>query len=915
MLVTICPHSAASRVTAALLILGVMSACTPALATGRRVGERGGQQYLAGRLIVKLAPSCRGLVDSRQVREEDRFGVPALDEQCRQLGVDSIWPLYVGRVSGPALKHGCDLAYALRYTGGEDEFAAATAFGALPEVAWAGPEILMHTCDVPNDPFYGQQWHLPKIGGPVAWDWAHGDTSVVIGLVDNGFEWHHPDLEGNIAINRAEDINHNGRFDSLPWPAGDVDGIDQDSNGYADDVAGYNMMENSPNPAPESTTTTDWHGTHTWGIADAIANNATGVAGVCWNCRAIGVRAGTGALMAPSAVISGIYYLVARGAKVVSLSFGSTSPNQPVADACDFAWDSGCLVVAGAGNNGDSLRFYPAANDHVVSVAASDQNDGKPYWSNFGTWIDVTAPGNAIVSTIIGHWYGIMSGTSMATPVVAGALAWTWSVFPGRTNAEIESTLYAACEPMPDTLYAQGLMGHGRISLSRVVLPLQYSDLQVTNWRVNDAAGNGNGRLDPGETASLIVTYSNPPGWRDASGIAALLSCNAAGVTVERAMAHFPDIPAGDSGTCSADSFVIAIGDSVPPQMLDLRLHVAAAPAVYRPDTTVVAQCGSPRVLIVDDDNGAAYERYYTAACDSNGVLYRLYDRAAQGPLEAETLRQYPVVIWFCGDDSVTTLAPEDRSPLASFLRAGGNLFLSGQGIARDLANRGSSFLPDYLHAEFAIDSVGQPYLVGRTDDPLTLGDTMVVAGSGGAGNGNSLDGIRPVGGALACAGYEGYGDTTVCSMIRFADAYRVAFMSVPFEAVDHSASLYLQRWTLMRRVLQWLGELMPGVGIEERASGHDPNPPGTRSSTIGLATPSLLRSGSRAGFVAPFSGPAVLRAYSCDGRRAAEWRCELETGRRFEFDPGAAGLGNGVYLFTLAGAGGNLVQKVTLVR
>lgn len=899
--------SAIMRLMAALLAVGFAAGASAAAAGLNVRTGADGKQCLVGRLLIKLAPECRGAVDGARVRANDLFGLPTLDEQCRRLGVDSIWPLYVGRLSEPALKHGCDLAYAIRFADGGDEYAAAAVFRTLPEVAWAGPEIVMHTCDVPSDPFYGQQWHLPKIGGPFAWDWTHGDTSVVIGLVDNGYEWHHPDIEGNIAINRAEDVNHNGRFDSLAWPAGDIDGVDNDSNGYADDVVGYNLMEDSPNPTPDSTTTTDWHGTHTWGIANAISNNAVGVAGVCWNCRAIGVRSGTGALMAPSAVISGIYYLVARGARVISLSFGSTSLNQPMADACAFAWDEGRLVVAGSGNNGDSLRFYPAAYEHVVSVAASDQNDGKPVWSNFGTWVDVTAPGNAIASTIIGHWYGIMSGTSMATPLVAGALAWTWTVFPGRTNAEIESTLYAAAEPMPDTLYAQGLMGRGRISLSRVVLPLQYCDLAVTGWRVNDATGNGNGRFDPGETASLILTCTNSSGWLDATGVEATLSCDAAGVTVERGTALFPDIPAGESASCSADSFVIAVGDSVPPRILDLRLRLVAQPAVYRPDTVIATQCGSPRVLIVDDDNGAAYERYYTAACDSNGVLYRLHDRALQGPLEAETLRQYPVVVWFCGDDSSTTLAPEDRSPLASFLRAGGSLFLSGQGVARDLDNRGNSFLPDYLHAEFASDSVPSQYLVGRIDDPLTLGDTMVAAGSGGAGNGSSLDGISPIGGALACAGFQGFADTTLCSMIRFADAYRVVFLSAPFEAIDHSASRYLQRWTLMRRVLEWFGERMPGVGIVDARAGC--------SSRGFVIAPNPVGRETRAGFVAPYGGPAVLRAYSCDGRRAAEWRCELEAGQRFEFDAGAAGLGSGVYVFTLTGSDAVRSCKATVAR
>ncbi len=850
-----------------------------------------------GRVIVKLRPECRGVVSLGRAR----FGIAEFDRECARLGVDSVWPLFVGPVTPAALKHGCDLAYGMHL--GADPSEAVARFRSLSLVEWAGPDEPVPVCEAPDDSLFPSQWHLARIGAAAAWDIGHGDTSVVIGLVDNGYEWHHPDIEANIRVNNAEDLNHNGRFDTLPPPAGDLDGIDQDSNDVADDVVGYNFAEDTPDPAPESVNMVNSHGTHTWGIANAVTNNRVGVAGVAWNCRAVGCRAGTGQLMLPSAVISSIYYLVALGAKVLSLSFGSNAQNQPMEDACNFAWDSGRLIVAGAGNNGDTLRFYPAAYDRVTSVAGSDEADMKPYWSNYGTWVDVTAPGNSILSTIAGHGYGVISGTSMATPLTAGALAWIWSRYPGFTNAQVESTLFAACEPMPDTLYSQGLLGHGRISTGMVALPLLRCDLRLSDWRLNDASGNSNGRLDPGETAAIIATYANASGWRDASQVRAGLSCDSRDVVIVRGAATFPDILAGASANCSADSFVVTAPDSMPSQMVVFRLHAEAEPTVFRPDTSFSAECGNPRVLVVDDDCGEDYEQYYTAACDSNRLVYRVHDWLVQGAPPAETLRQYPVVVWFCGDDSLTTLQPEDRSALSTFLRNGGNLFLSGQSVAYDLDKRQSSFLPDYLRAEFVADSVGQPFLVGYPDDPITQGDTFVVAGAGGANNGRSLDGIRPIGGALACARFRDYSDTTVCCLTRYVGAYRLAFLSIPFEAVDHSPTRYLQRWTMLRRVLDWFGERVPGVGSEpERVAGRF------------VVAPTLLRPGTAVSFIAPFSGTVRVRICSAAGRLVQGQDFCAVAGRRerIVLDQDMAA---GVYVVLVGDSRQALGRKIVLTR
>jgi subtilisin family serine protease len=770
-------------------------------------------QYLAGQLILELSPQARGRVHLTQNQGCAGFGLTELDRLCADWQVSRIQPLMrAPRPSPAAMKHNCDLQYLIEFSQELDVAQVSRSFSTCPLVSYATVNALLPVIDeIPNDSLFGRQWHLPVIGAPFAWGTGHGDTTVMVAVADDGCEWFHPDIMPNVWVNVAEDINGNGRFDTLYAPDGDLDGVDQDGNGYTDDVIGFDMVLGVPDPKPYLLS--DAHGTHCWGIANAATNNRTGIAGPPWNCRAPAYRCGGGGLIALSAAISAMYHAVGIGASVISLSFGGYSPYQPLNDACQYAWESGLVVCGGAGNDGTSNIFYPANYEHVISVAASDRNDLRPYWSNYGDWIEVTAPGVDIFSTIPGLSYGTMSGTSMATPLTAGVVAWIRSQFRGFTNAQVCSTLYAACEPMPDTMYPQGLLGHGRISMSMVVMPLYLCDLRMTDWRFREPSGNG--RPDPGETVSLIVTYANAAGWRDATGVYADLACNSAGVSITRSRATFPDIPAGSSASCSADSFVITLGPDMPPQILTFRLTVHAAPDVRRPDTSFTVMCSEPRLLIVDDDAGADFEKYYKAACDSNGVLFHTYTVQTAGSPSAETLSHYPVVFWFTGNEATNTLTTTDVASLTAFLNSGRNLMLSGQNIAQELA--GESFLAEYLHAELLEDSVGKPYMVGLTADPITQGETIVLAGAGGANNARHCDGLRPLGSALGSAFFKDYADTTTYGLIRFSGSYRLVFFAVPFEAIDHATSRYLQKWTLVRRILEYFGERVPGIEQPDR--------------------------------------------------------------------------------------------------
>ncbi|MGB9596027.1 MAG: S8 family serine peptidase [Candidatus Poribacteria bacterium] len=308
----------------------------------------------------------------------------------------------------------------------------------------AEPNYLFYTFDIPNDEYYTSQWGLTKIKAPEAWSYTHGSTDVVIAVIDTGVDYNHPDLANNIWINT----------DEIPG-----NGVDDDGNGLNDDVIGYDFVSVDPSsvysgedPGPPDNDPMDFdgHGTHCSGIASAVTNNGIGVAGTGWDCKIMAIRggykntSGDGSL-ALSDVVAAIYYAADNGANIISMSWGasSTNPNPfpDLLDALNYAKSKGCVLVAAAGNKNSSIKYYPAAYNGVIAVSASDQNDAKASFSNYGTWVDVAAPGVNIRSTMFDDVYYYMSGTSMATPLVAGIAGLLFSINPLLNGDDVASRI------------------------------------------------------------------------------------------------------------------------------------------------------------------------------------------------------------------------------------------------------------------------------------------------------------------------------------------------------------------------------------------------------------------------------------------------------------------------------------------
>ncbi|BAZ80882.1 putative peptidase [Sphaerospermopsis kisseleviana NIES-73] len=299
--------------------------------------------------------------------------------------------------------------------------------------------IVTKAVTFPNDPSFNQLWGLHNTGqsggtpdadidAPEAWDIQTGNPNLVIGVLDTGVDYNHPDLVGNIWTNPGEIAN---------------DGIDNDNNGYIDDIRGWDFAYNDNNPSD-----VDGHGTHVSGTIAGKGNNGVGVTGVAWNAKIMPLKFldDTGSGSTSNAILA-INYATAKGVKITNNSWGGGGYSQALYDAINTAGQQGALFIAAAGNssaNADINPMYPAAYNlaNIISVASTTNTDSLSSFSNYGlTSVDLGAPGSAIYSTLPNNSYGTLSGTSMASPHVAGAAALVWSQNPTWTAQQVKNTL------------------------------------------------------------------------------------------------------------------------------------------------------------------------------------------------------------------------------------------------------------------------------------------------------------------------------------------------------------------------------------------------------------------------------------------------------------------------------------------
>ena len=307
----------------------------------------------------------------------------------------------------------------------------------FPSVKYVEPNYRYKIAAVPNDPDYSLQWGLQKIEAEKAWDIQTGSKDIIVAVIDTGIDYDHPDLAANYV------------------------------------PLGYDWVNNDDDPMDDN-----GHGTHVSGIIAAVSNNSIGMSGIAQ----VSVMAEKGldetGYGDNDDLANCLLHALTQKANIICASWGSYRFSLLLYDAIHYAVTQNVLVISAAGNDASTVEYYPAAFNDVIAVSATDKNENPADFTNYGSWIDLAAPGVDIYSTTWDNTYTNMSGTSMATPFVAGVAALTWSHFPDFTQNEIREKIELAADDLGSSGY-DVFYGHGRVNVEKATRPPAIHDIKV----------------------------------------------------------------------------------------------------------------------------------------------------------------------------------------------------------------------------------------------------------------------------------------------------------------------------------------------------------------------------------------------------------------------------------------------------
>ena len=491
------------------------------------------QGYAPGALIIKLDESSRGKAAP---------GPGRLQRLHRTFGVTAIHELFPGKTliskAGKIVpERSLQGIYVLRLDPNADVEQAASAYQAEPSVLYAQPNYLNRTTSTPsvvrgtisnsppssgsttlgtpNDPRYKDQWALQKLGWDRIRERARTFDEVLVAIVDSGIDYNHEDLAERIWINRAE-------LDG-------IEGVDDDQNGYVDDVRGWDFTDAPTLPGIGDYIVRDndpmdesGHGTHVAGIVGAASDNGIGIAGIAPNARLMCLRAGLrlsmGGFLEDDDAASAIVYAADNGARVINMSWGDPRSSPLIRDVIRYAAHKGCVLVAAAGNEGNEALYYPAGLDETIAVSAVESGDNIASYANYGWNLDVVAPGSNILSTNLNSEYGVLSGTSMAAPHVSALAALILGENPDYSADEVRNLILHTAEDLGPPGW-DPKFGTGRINLQQALSANLGPTVQILHPQSGDGGDSALtvvGTAAGGDIARWELSYGpgvHPEAW------------------------------------------------------------------------------------------------------------------------------------------------------------------------------------------------------------------------------------------------------------------------------------------------------------------------------------------------------------------------------------------------------------------
>ncbi len=892
---------------ASLLLAGL--AAVPAVMAGI------GDAYMPGRLSVRF------LDHPLAVEKDGQLSLGAdFDHLLELYPLDEIEPLYknLRRTTTPDLS----LNYVLHFDNEADMEAIAGAFESTGKVEYAEPDYLMPVSRTPNDPSISNQFFLGRMDCYDAWDLipeTPDNPDMIIAVIDSGVDWNHPDLINNIWVNPGEDVDGDGYIPtgSTPGDMDDINGADDDGNGLVDDFYGWDYVTGVTGCATgEDCSTTDnnpmdfdGHGTHCSGLSAATTNNGIGVASAAWDARVMCMRAGYhaadgGGYVLQTAAAQSIYYAIENGASIISMSFGGSST---IRTPSTVAYNSGLLCFHAAGNDNISTADAVDYAQGMISVASTTSSDCKSDFSNYGTWIDVSAPGSNIYSTMFNNTYASLYGTSMACPNAASVAALLWWNFPDLTHTEVRERLLGTVDII-DNLACNssyvGLLGTGRVNAYKALANIRDTNFELIDLAVSDTQGDY--RFMPGDTIRVDYTVNNL-GINPTGELSVTISTEDTGVTVLTPEIAVPQLPvafAYNTADYPQWAGYVVVDEVTEGRFLQLAISVTTDNADDQ-SGEIELMLGTPSILLYDDsENLDLYTVYYTAFRELDWPFDWYQASSASYPMMEGMELDMTAYGWtlYASGASTSTVDEAEQAMLADYVDAGHGLIFVSQHADEDIAE--SDFFTQVLEAQTGEQENTTHRAAYGVEGSFTEGEMMILQGAGGANNQNlPISEILP-----AADGETIYLDNAQAFSIGIHNGYdadgRVVYLNFALESAAGLGGT-VAHYTAIANLADYLN----GTDVQEEA---------LLPVTTGLAPawPNPFNPVTQLNVQLNTAAHVNLAVYNMLGQQVAQLLDgELQAGSHTRaFD--ASDLASGMYLARLLVDGQPVgVQKLMLVR
>ncbi|MBN1997393.1 S8 family serine peptidase [candidate division KSB1 bacterium] len=473
-------------------------------------------QAIAQDILIKLNKTAPALGKTDGLGNQIT-GLSTVDNVLRKVKAKRIMQAFPLVVDGEYESIGLDrwIKISIPQEAGINE--ALVLFESLSDVEYAQSNHVYKMNYVPQDPDITQQWALEKVGAYQAWDNEKGSPDVLIAVIDTGVDYTHPDLAKNIWINPGEDLNGNGIADN-----GDYNQIDDDGNGYADDILGWDFtdapnypdggdyLERDNDPIDEM-----GHGTGISGIIAAVMDNHIGIAGLAPGCRIMSIRFATSrGYGEEDDAASAILYAIQNGAQIINMSWGDTNISRIMDDIFRYAAQKGVVLVASAGNSSTDEIHYPSGFNGTISVGAVDEQDNLAGFSNYGPCVDLVAPGINIYTTTLDEQYNSVNGTSFAAPFVSAAAALLLSHSPQLTAEGVRGILVGSSIDLGDRGW-DFYFGAGRLDVKRALELPTFGIVNIQQPALDQGFSEGPIKIYGSAWSPILKSYSLSYGYGD----------------------------------------------------------------------------------------------------------------------------------------------------------------------------------------------------------------------------------------------------------------------------------------------------------------------------------------------------------------------------------------------------------------